>query len=149
MGGDAADALAIESAAKRRLADEYDAAQERGEVGQSGARTDLVPKGNEVVPPAADLGLTRREIHEARQIRDAEAAEPGLVGRTTAALLERGEEPTRAAVKRAAKAALEKPAGPRLQLPEGVTAGDHLRGGLALEAEGLPARAGGGAEPVA
>lgn len=55
-----------------RLADEYDAAQERGEVGQSGARSDLVPNGNEVAPSAADLGLSRKDIHEARIMRDAE-----------------------------------------------------------------------------
>lgn len=62
-----------------RLAEEYDAAQERGEVGQSGARTDLVPRGNEVAPTAADLGLTRKAIHEARTVRDAERAEPGVI----------------------------------------------------------------------
>ena len=33
-------------------------------------------------PTAADLGLTRKEIHEARIIRDAEKAEPGIVRRT-------------------------------------------------------------------
>lgn len=77
-----ADALEIEAQAKRRLADEYDAAQKRGEVGQSGTRTDLVPKENEVRPATvSDLGLTRKAIHEARQLRDAEAVAvaPGLV----------------------------------------------------------------------
>ena len=49
-------------AAKRRVADEYDAAQERGEIGQSGARKDLVPNGNEVVPSAADLGLSAKKL---------------------------------------------------------------------------------------
>ena len=52
-----ADALAIEAGTKRRLADEYDAAQERGEVatqrdgklGRSGLER---PKA-----PAADVGL--------------------------------------------------------------------------------------------
>ena len=38
-----ADALEIEAEAKRRLADEYDGAQKRGEVGKKGQRTDLVP----------------------------------------------------------------------------------------------------------
>ena len=41
-----ADALEIGALANRRLADEYDAAQGRGEVGQPGTRTDLVPKKN-------------------------------------------------------------------------------------------------------
>ena len=31
---------------------------------------------------AADIGLSRKDIHEARQIRDAEKADPGIVRRT-------------------------------------------------------------------
>ena len=78
-----AHALEIEAAAKRRMADEYDTAQAQGDVGQQGARTDLVRDANDVAATAADLGLNRREqIHDARIIRDAEAAEPGLIGRT-------------------------------------------------------------------
>jgi hypothetical protein len=35
------------------------------------------------MPPAtaADLGIRRDEIHEARKLRDAESAEPGLIRR--------------------------------------------------------------------
>ena len=97
-----AHALEIEAAAKRRLADEYDGAQAHGDVGQQGARNDLVRDANDVVATAADLGLNRREIHEARLLRDAEAAEPGLIRRALDERLDRGEEPTRAAVRRAA-----------------------------------------------
>jgi hypothetical protein len=68
------DALEIEAKAKRRLADEYDAAQECGEVvGPSGGGNSTVPVRNAAT--AADLGLTRKDIHEARQVQDAEAAE--------------------------------------------------------------------------
>jgi hypothetical protein len=78
-----ADALEIEAAAKRRLADEYDAAQARGEVarhgGTRGNQHAKVPDRNDAT--TADLGLTRKQVHEARQVRDAEAAEPGLVRR--------------------------------------------------------------------
>ena len=56
----------------------------------------------------AELGLTHKDIHDARFIRDAEAAEPGLVRRTLDERLERGEEPTRAALRRAAEARLER-----------------------------------------
>lgn len=93
-----ADALEIESMAKRRLADEYDAAQERGEVASVGKPV-IVPDGNNK-PTAEDIGLTRKEIFEARQIRDAEVMEPGIVRRTLDTLIEKGEEPTRAAVRR-------------------------------------------------
>lgn len=101
-------ALAIEARAKIRLADEYDAAQERGEVAKSGQRNDLVVDGNEVKPTAADLGLRRDEIHEARQLRDAELAEPGIVERVIAARTEAKEEPTKAALREAVSEANNK-----------------------------------------
>ncbi|SEF11948.1 Protein of unknown function [Rhizobiales bacterium GAS191] len=68
-----ADALEIESMAKCRLADEVETTLQ-------------------------DLGLTPQDIHEARIIRDAEIADPGIVRRVLDEKLERGEEPTRAAV---------------------------------------------------
>ena len=101
-------ALSIEARAKIRLADEYDAAQERGEVAKSGQRNDLVVDGNEVKPTAADLGLRRDEIHEARQLRDAELAEPGIVERVIAARAEAREEPTKAALREAVNEANNK-----------------------------------------
>jgi hypothetical protein len=70
--------LEIEAAAKRRLADEYDAAQERGEVATAGKRSQA-ERLTEAPPNAADLGLTRKTIHEARIIRDAGKANPGIV----------------------------------------------------------------------
>jgi hypothetical protein len=74
-----ADALEIEALAKRRLADEYDAAQERGEIAKvsDGRRSS---KAKDLKPTAADVGLSHKEIHEARQIRDAENnRDPGIV----------------------------------------------------------------------
>jgi len=100
-----ADALEIEAAAKRRLADEYDAAQARGEVAKRGWESG-VDKHN--ITTSAELGLRRDQVHEARRLRDAEAAEPGLVRRTLDAKLERGEEPTRSAVRRAAEDRLQR-----------------------------------------
>jgi hypothetical protein len=94
-----AHALEIEARAKRRLADEYDAAQSRGEVARLGDNLPSVDVTNSK-PTAADLGLRRDEIHEARQIRDAEAADPGIVRRALDDRLERGEEPTRAALRK-------------------------------------------------
>ena len=99
-----ADALEIEAAAKRRLADEYDAAQARGEVAGHG-RSKVEPAN---VTTASDLGLRRDQIHDARRLRDAEAAEPGIVRRTLDAKLARGEEPTRSAVRRAAEDRLQR-----------------------------------------
>lgn len=95
-----ADALEIEALANRRIADEYDAAQARGDVqphGGQGKRD--IP--NENIPSVSDIGLTAKAVHEARQIRDAEEADPGIVRRTLDEALEAGQEPTRAAVRRA------------------------------------------------
>lgn len=94
-----ADALLIEAQAKVRLADEYDAAQEAGEVARIGDNLPSVTNGNSK-PTAADIGLSRKDIHDARQVRDAEASKPGLSERALNAMVERGEEPTRAALKR-------------------------------------------------
>lgn len=100
-----AHALAIRARAEMRLAEEYDDAQERGEVASHGAERG--GRGNQhgnVATPnvttAADLGLRRDEIHEARKLRDAERAEPGVVSRAIDKMVERGEEPTRAALRR-------------------------------------------------
>ena len=95
------DALVIQGRAKQRLADEYDAAQQRGEVGQSGSRSDLVPNGNEVTPTASDIGLSRKAIHQARLIRDAEVIDPGIVERTVNDILTAGGEPTKTAIRKA------------------------------------------------
>jgi hypothetical protein len=72
---------AIEAGAKRRLADEYDAAQERGEVATRADQNLLL---DEKKVSVADIGLTHKDIHEARIIRDAEVADPGIVRRTLA-----------------------------------------------------------------
>lgn len=94
-----ADGLEIEAAAKRRLADEYDAAQAAGQVTgvsdrHSSSRAELKKA------TAADVGLTRKEVHDARAFRDAELREPGITKRAVDTLVEQRREPTRAAVRR-------------------------------------------------
>ncbi len=69
----------IEALAKRRLADEYDAAQERGEVAKHGGVRSKVAGSD--LATAKDAGLTKQEIAEARTIRDAEKRGPGIVRR--------------------------------------------------------------------
>lgn len=97
-----ADALLIEARAKMRLADEYDAAQERGEVATGNRTKDFsVASDNAKPATAADLGLRRDEIHEARQLRDLERDNPGEFERVTNEIVERGEEPTKASIRRA------------------------------------------------
>lgn len=102
-----ADALEIEAMAKRRLADEYDAAQGRGEI-KTRADNQLVPDENKL--SAEDLGLSRKDIHQARQIRDAEVAEPGIISRTIMERLHAGHEPTKAAVRQAVIEVVSRPA---------------------------------------
>lgn len=74
-----ADALEIETLAKRKLANEYDAAQERGEVstGRDGPGAGVLD-GN-AKATVTDLGLTKQQVHEARQLRDVEAFAPSAV----------------------------------------------------------------------
>ena len=94
------DALLIESQAKMRLADEYDAAQVRGEV-RTQADNQLVPDENKL--SVSDIGLTRKDVHEARQIRDAETAEPGIVRRAVEHRVAAGQAPTKAAIREAVR----------------------------------------------
>ena len=94
-----ANALEIEARAKHRLADEYDAAQARGDVARKGQRSDLLPEEKKV-PNTSDLGLSHKDIHEARLVRDAEQADPGIVRRTLNQNLDRGQEPTKAALRK-------------------------------------------------
>lgn len=62
-----------------RLAEENDAAQERNEIGQHGGNRQVSSpetcKAIEVLQP--------KDLHEARKLRDAEKAEPGIVARTS------------------------------------------------------------------
>jgi hypothetical protein len=48
------------------------AAKERGEVGKQGQRTDILPDKKKLAS-VADVGLSHKETHEARQIRDRQA----------------------------------------------------------------------------
>jgi hypothetical protein len=102
-----ADALEIEAGAKRRLADEYDSAQARGEVrGYGGDRRIKLPQ-QKLAPTVAEIGLTYAQIYKARAIRDAETIDPGIVRRTLDDALAAGEEPTKGKVKRAVEGAIK------------------------------------------
>ena len=76
--------MPLRSRPRPRLADEYDAAQDRGEVAKRGKPVNV--PGADIKATAPDLGLTRQQVSEARQVRDAEKADPGIVKRTSAAL---------------------------------------------------------------
>jgi hypothetical protein len=100
------DALVIEAQAQCRWADEIDAAQERGELAtHSPGNPQIVKKQNDLKQSAtsAELGINRQQLFEARIIRDAEQAAPGVVRRTVEERLKAGEAPTRADVKRATR----------------------------------------------
>ncbi|MEJ6845113.1 SAM-dependent methyltransferase [Sinorhizobium fredii] len=86
------DALLIEARAKIQLAREWDAATEAGQTLKG--RPKSVP--NENAFTAADAGLSRKEIHEARKLAAAEARAPGIVERAIKARLEAGLEPSKA-----------------------------------------------------
>lgn len=117
-----ADALLVEARAKMRLADEYDGAQERGEAQKRGRPSDWEKRSEDptffkagdgklaaernaenlgIIPAKQDeLRLAKQEIHEARKLRDAEKADPGKAERTLKDIVARGEEPTKAKLRR-------------------------------------------------
>jgi hypothetical protein len=94
-----ADALELVAESQRKLADEYDGAVVRGELAKQGKPVNI-PDGN-VLPTAADIGITPKIIHEARQVRDAEVADPGVVRRSLDEKIHAGQEPTKAALREA------------------------------------------------
>ncbi len=98
------DALVIEAHAKCRLADEYDAAQRRGEVATRETSASVAVKlpGGHLIATCADLGLTREEVYRARRVRNAERENPGTIRRVVEEQVRAGKEPTLADVKRAA-----------------------------------------------
>jgi hypothetical protein len=95
-----ADALLIEARAKMRLADEYNAAQQRGEVASHGGDRGNVEHAYVAPATTREIGLRRDEVQEARALRDAEKADPGKAERAVDALIAEGEEPTKEAMKR-------------------------------------------------
>jgi hypothetical protein len=104
-----ADALEIETRAQCRLADEYDAAQERGEVAKQGEVGGGHTRSSQLehLPRVNDIGLTRKQVHEARTVRDAEKRRPGMAKKALDEQLKAGKEPTLAVVKRAIKEIME------------------------------------------
>lgn len=102
------EALMVEARAKMRLADEYGAAQERGEVAVHGGDRSKIPDGK-LAPSAAEIGIKPKDIHEGRKLLDAEKAKPGKTERAIKDIVGRGEEPTRAKVLREV---MEKPTAP-------------------------------------
>jgi len=92
-----AHALAIRARAEMRLAEEFDAAQDRGELAKG--RPKSLEGGKSFQATTTDIGLRHDEIHEARKMRDAERDDPGIIGRTIEGMVDRGEEPTRAGLR--------------------------------------------------
>lgn len=83
----------------RALATVLSSAQEQGR-GKSHGKSIV---SNENNTSAADVGLTRNQVHEARAVCDAEKRKPGIVRDTVNAQLKAGQEKTRANIKRRAR----------------------------------------------
>ncbi|MBB3315134.1 hypothetical protein FHT77_000976 [Rhizobium sp. BK181] len=92
-----AEALLIEARAKILLAQEWDRAVADGKTLKG--RPKSVPDENAFT--AEEAGLTRKEIHEARRLAEAERKAPGLVERAIQARVDAGLEPSRANLKAA------------------------------------------------
>ncbi len=84
------DAIAIQVRAEIRLAEEVDAERAAGNLAASGERNDLLCDEKKV-PTLADAGVSHNDMHEARQLRAAEAADPGIVERALDAIVARGD----------------------------------------------------------
>ena len=105
-----AQCVIIEGEAQARLADEYDLAQERDEIQKhGGARNFKFPDQKLEITPSPDVGLTPKQIHEARKVRDVLRKDPTAIEDKVNALVEQGLEPTKAAIREQLLHALENP----------------------------------------
>ena len=57
-----------------------------------------------------DAGLTHKQAYEARQIRDAETANPGIIRRVVDERVAAGQEPTKSAIREVVSAPRREPA---------------------------------------
>lgn len=97
-----ADALKIEALAYCAMADTVDEAQAKGAISRGGRPETVQGKDRFSLE---EVGIDKRRLHEARQLRNAERKEPGFVERIVEARLEEGLEPSRASLKAAASGA--------------------------------------------
>lgn len=94
-----ADALKIETMCYCAMADAVDEAQAKGQLSRGG-RPETVQSEDRF--SLEDVGVDKRRLHDARQLRNAVRAEPQFVERIVEARLSEGLEPSRAALKKAA-----------------------------------------------
>lgn len=95
-----ADALLIETRAMIRIAEAYDAAQAAGDAATRGRPKNVSDEN--IFPFTLDeAGISRTQIHAARQLAKAERATPGIAERAIAARVAAGLEPSRANLKAA------------------------------------------------
>lgn len=86
------DAVALIAWADTRLADEYTAAQERGEVvGPHDGAKKRVAAGDPIAT-IADIGLSKQQMHNARIIRDAVKDDPEVIPKTIRQILSTGQQ---------------------------------------------------------
>jgi hypothetical protein len=91
-----------------RIADEYDAAQCRGEVaGHGGARNFKVAACDLEKITLTDVNLTKQEIYDARQARNAEKIKPGITNEILVQQIKKDRSPTEAELRRAYRTAIE------------------------------------------
>ena len=133
------DALLIEAQARMRIADEWDNAEANGQISRGGRPAKDHADGEKPVSggngfTAADTGLSRKQISEARQLRNAERKSPGIAERAIAARLQQGLAPTKANLRVAVGTATATKEDRGLNLYQ--TPAEAMRVLLALEAFG-------------
>lgn len=95
-----AEALKIESLCYVAMADAVDDAQAKGQIARPG-RPLNIPDEN--IFTLQDVGLDAKHLHEARKLRDHVRDEPDFVDRVIEVRMSEGLEPSRAALKKAAR----------------------------------------------
>lgn len=95
-----ADALKIESMCYVKMADAVDEAQAKGQISRGGRPTETVQDADRFT--LQEVGIDKRRLSEARQLRNAVRKEPEFIDRVIQSRLAEGLEPSRASLKGAA-----------------------------------------------
>ena len=104
-----AQCIIIEGEAQARLADEYDLAQEKGEVATAGQPKKSIVQSSDNTLKADDLGISRQRMQEMCKVRDVLREDPTAIEDKVNALVEQGLEPTKAAIREQLQQALKNP----------------------------------------
>ena len=134
-----ADCLRIITRAEIRMANEIDRGQANGELANQGRPENVrTPDVFHETATLADLGVSKQRVSEWRDIRDAEAAEPGTIEGILQNALEEGRTPTKTEIVKHVRGTLGTGDNEWFTPPQYIEAARKVMGGIDLDPASNP-----------